>query len=102
MMVGIALHLMMMSHSDFLSRVLSDDEEQAVNRIVSAIEQCGELPKEQLINATLMATIGLLTSIDRDKAHHHMIEGAEAAAQISGKPIAIFYQDVDYMDSASH
>ena len=93
---------MMMSHSDFLSRVLSDDEEQAVNRIVSAIEQCGELPKEQLINATLMATIGLLTSIDRDKAHHHMIEGAEAAAQISGKPIAIFYQDVDYMDSASH
>lgn len=89
-------------HSDFLSRVLSDDEEQAVNRIVSAIEQCGGLPKEQLINATLMATIGLLTSIDREKAHHHMIEGAEAAAEINGKPIAIFYKDVDYVASASH
>lgn len=101
-MVGIALHLMMMSRSDFLSRVLSDDEEQAVNRIVSAIEQCGSLPKEQLINATLMATIGLLTSIDREKAHYHMIEGAEAAAEISGKPIAIFYKDVDSVAHASH
>ena len=91
-----------MSNSDFLNRVLTDSEEQAVNRIVSAIEQCGQLPKEQLINATLMATIGLLTSIDREKAHHHMIEGAEAAAEINGKPIAIFYKDVDYVASASH
>ena len=92
----------MMSHFDFLNRVLTDDEEQAVNRIVSAIEQCGELPKDQLINATMMATIGLLTSIDREQAHHHMIEGAEAAAEINGKPIAIFYKDVDHGTSASH
>ena len=93
---------MMMSHSDFLSRELTADEETAVDRIVASIEQCGHLPDHELISATLIATVGLVTSIDPSRAHLHMIEGAEAAAKISGKPIAIFYKDVDHVASASH
>jgi len=101
-MVGVTARRMMMSHSDFLTKELSSDEEAAVDRIVSSIEAFGHLPDDELVSATLIATIGLLTSLDPKKAHLHLIQAAESAAMIAGNPIAIFYKNVDHVDSVSH
>jgi hypothetical protein len=88
---------MMMSHSRFtLKREISKTEDTMVNEMVSVIKGWRGATKDEICNTVLLAMLSTLITVDEDNAVTRLMEAAEAAAEMQGQPIAIFWQPVQH------
>ena len=67
-----------------------------VDDIVSVIKGWRGSSKDEICNTVLLATLGTLLTIDEDNMITRLIEATEAAAEMQGNPIAIFYHKVEH------
>ena len=87
----------MMSHSRFtLKREITKTEDDMVNEIVSVIKGWRGSTKDEICNTAILAMLGTLLTVDEENAVTRLMEAAEAAAEMQGQPIAIFWQPVQH------
>jgi hypothetical protein len=87
----------MKSHSRFtLKREFSETEDNMINEIVSVIKGWRGATKDEICNTAILAMLGTLLTVDEENAVTRLMEAAEAAAEMQGQPIAIFWQPVQH------